>query len=161
MDAAVSGSACFVGYEGVVRDEWIDANGHMNIQWYDRVFDAAEEKLLASVGLHLDYIAREHHGMFRVEKSVRYERELLLGDEIRIECRIVAFDGKFLAHQHVLTCISRGFRAARAEYAAVHVSLATRKGVIIPNPDVLAAVVAMARAHGAKLAERVGGPVAA
>lgn len=144
----------FVGYEGVVGDGWIDANDHMNVSWYDRVFDAAESQLFEAFGIDEAYIARTRHGMFRVEKTIRYERELLAGDRIRVTGRIAAFDGRGVRHTHELVNVATGRRAATATYASLHVDLSRRKVAAVADPDVLAALRALASAHGANDAFR-------
>lgn len=140
----------FVGYEGVVGDDWIDSNDHMNVAWYDRVFDAAESRLFEAFGIDEAYIARTRHGMFRVEKTIRYERELLAGDRIRVTGRIAAFDGRGVRNVHELVNVGTGARAATAAYASLHVDLARRKVAAVSDPRVLAALRALAVAHGAK-----------
>lgn len=144
----------FVGYEGVVGDGWIDANDHMNVSWYDRVFDAAESQLFEAFGIDEAYIARTRHGMFRIEKAIRYERELLRGDRIRVAGRIAAFDGRGVRHTHELVNVATGRRAATATYASLHVDLSRRKVAAVADPDVLAALRALAAAHGAEDAFR-------
>ena len=143
-------SGFFVGFEGIVGEDWIDSNGHMNVTWYDRVFDAAESRLFEAFGVDEAYIARTQHGMFRVEKAIRYERELLVGDRIRVTGRISAFDGRGVRHTHDLVNLATGKRAATATYASLHVDLARRKVAAVSDPDVLAALRALARAHGAE-----------
>lgn len=142
-------SEAFVGFEGVVGDDWIDANGHMNVAWYDKVFDQAESRLFTAFGIDEAYIARVRHGMFRIEKTIRYERELLLGDRVRVLGRIVAFDGKGIRHTHDLVNLGTGRRAATATYASLHVDLSRRKVAPVSDPVVLDALKALAAAHGA------------
>lgn len=143
-------SDAFVGYEGVVGDDWIDFNGHMNVNWYDRVFDAAESALFEAFGIDEAYVARTRHGMFRIEKAIRYERELLLGDRVRVAGRISAFDGRGVRHVHELVNVGTGVRAATATYASLHVDLSRRKVASVSDPEVLAALRALAGAHGAE-----------
>ncbi len=142
-------NAVFVGFEGVVGDDWIDFNGHMNVDWYDHVFDAAESQLFQSLGVDEAYVERTRHGMFRIEKAIRYERELLLGDRIRVTGRISAFDGRGVRHLHELVNVGTGVRAATATYASLHVDLSRRKVASVSDPEVLVALRALAEAHGA------------
>lgn len=142
-------SGSFVGFEGIVGDDWIDSNGHMNVAWYDRVFDAAESRLFEAFGIDEVYIARTRHGMFRIEKTLRYERELLVGDRIRVTGRIAAFDGRGVRHAHDLVNVVTGKRAAVATYTSLHVDLSRRKVAEITDPAVRAALRALASAHGA------------
>lgn len=146
-------TAAFCGFEGAVGEGWIDSNGHMNVGWYDHVFDTAESRLFDAFGVNEAYILRNRQGMFRVEKSIRYERELLLGDRIRIECRVAAFNGKALRHVHQLLNVSRGGCAACAEYVSLHVDLRSRKVAQISDPAVADALAGLARRHGASVSK--------
>ncbi|MGO4833683.1 thioesterase family protein, partial [Rhizobiaceae sp. 2RAB30] len=103
-------------------------------------------------GVNEAYILRNRQGMFRVEKSIRYERELLLDDRIRVEYRVAAFNGKALCHVHQLLNVSRGGCAARAGYVSLHVDLRSRKVAQISDPAVADALAGLARRHGASAA---------
>jgi acyl-CoA thioester hydrolase len=135
LDAANAGS--FTGFEGVVRPDWIDANRHMNVAWYDHVFDIAESALFAAFAIDEDYIRTSGCGMFRLEKRIRYERELVEGDRVRVEGRIVSTDHRLVRHYHELLNLTSGTRAASAEYTSIHVDLSTRKSARIADPEIL------------------------
>ncbi|MBO6902140.1 MAG: thioesterase family protein [Rhizobiaceae bacterium] len=137
----------FAGFRGTVLPDWIDANRHMNVAWYDHVFDKAESALFAAFGVDEDYIARTNHGMFRLEKHIRYEKELVEGDELRIDSRIDTTDGRLLKHFHELWSVSRNMRAATARYVSIHVDLSERKAVRVTDPLVVAPLREMASAH--------------
>ncbi len=127
----------FVGFEGEVAADWIDVNGHMNVGWYDHVFDIAEAALFAAFGVDEDYVRRAAHGMFRLEKLIRYERELVLGDALRIEGRILSNDGRLVKHFHELLNLTKGVRAASASFVSIHVDLSRRKTAAVSDPAVL------------------------
>jgi acyl-CoA thioester hydrolase len=140
-------SAPFVGFEGSVLPGWIDANRHMNVSWYDHVFDMAESSLFSAFGVDEGYIARTNHGMFRLEKHLRYEKELVEGDRLRVDSRIVSSDGRLLRHFHELWSDSRGVRAATAGYVSIHVDLNARKPARITDPSVIAPLRKLASEH--------------
>jgi acyl-CoA thioester hydrolase len=137
----------FTGFEGQVLKDWIDANRHMNVAWYDHVFDMAESALFSVFGVDEDYIARSCHGMFRLEKRIRYEKELVEGDRLRVDSRIVSSDGRLLKHFHELWNESRGMRAATAYYVSIHVDLTKRKPAQISDPDVIEPLRRLAGEH--------------
>lgn len=137
----------FRGFQGAVQSDWIDSNGHMNVGWYDHVFDVAESRLFEAFGVDEGYIARTRHGMFRVEKRIRYEKELLLGDALRIDSRILSSSGRVLRHAHELCNLTRGGRAAIAEYVSLHVDLSLRKSVPISDAAVTEPLRRLAEAH--------------
>lgn len=137
----------FAGYEGEVEPGWIDINGHMNVVWYDKVFDIAETRLFAAFGIEDAYTRRTGRGTFRVEKRIRYERELLEGDRLRVESRIASPDGRVLRSTHELVNVTRGGRAGLAEFVSLHVDLSLRKASRIADTRVLSLLNAMAAAH--------------
>ena len=137
----------FIGFEGRVEPAWIDVQRHMNVAWYDHVFDAAESALYSAFGMDEAYIARARYGMFRLEKRIRYEREAVEGDLLRVETRIAAFDGRLLRQMHVLFNLTRGVRAGTAEYVSIHVDLSKRKAARMTDPAVLAPLRELAARH--------------
>jgi acyl-CoA thioester hydrolase len=127
----------FIGFEGRVERDWIDVNRHMNVAWYDHVFDTAESALFYAFGMGEAYISRHQHGMFRLEKRIRYEREAVEADLLRVESRITAFDQRVLRHTHVLINVTKGVRAGTAEYVSIHVDLSKRKSTRVTEPLLL------------------------
>lgn len=152
VDAGTDRALYHIGYEGIVRAEWIDVNEHMNVRWYDHVFDNAEHDLVDNIGLTEAYIAANGFTVYRVEKHVRYERELLLGEQILVSSRIVYTDGRVLKHRHELFNLTRNIRAACADYTSLHVDLSKRKSARISDPVILDSLHRLANAHGAEVA---------
>ena len=77
-----------------------------------------------------------------------YERELLLGDRVRVSTQILEMDGKRLHLAHEMFMLEGGSRAATQELLYLHVKLSTRR--VTPFPEavrerVAAAVTAHAR----------------
>jgi acyl-CoA thioester hydrolase len=139
--------APFVGFEGAVEDGWIDVNGHMNVAWYDRIFDTGESRMFDAFGFNEAYTQRTGFGTFRVEKRIRYERELLAGDRIRVESRIACDDDRILRGTHELINLTRGGRAGVAECVSLHVDLSIRKAARVEDESVLSRLRAMVVAH--------------
>src|SRR5690606_23021226 len=111
-DTKETAPAFHVGFEGVVKPEWIDINEHMNVRWYDHVFDNAEHDLIEAIGISDPYIAASGFTIYRLEKRIRYERELLLGEQLLVKSRITFTDERILKHRHELLNLSRNIRAA-------------------------------------------------
>jgi acyl-CoA thioester hydrolase len=149
VSAANVAGGPFVGFEGAVQPAWLDANDHMNVAWYDHVFDIAESALFAAFAIDDGYIRANGRTMFRLEKRVRYERELRGGDRLRVEGRIVGTDERLVKHFHELLNLTTGVRAATAEYVSIHVDLAKRKSARITDPIVLTPLRALAARHAA------------
>jgi acyl-CoA thioester hydrolase len=135
-------------FTGEVLPEWIDWNGHMNLAYYIVLFDRATDLLFDALGLGLDYRRTTNQGTFVVETHNRYERELLVGEGVRIATQILASDDKRLHLGHEMFRIADGERAATQELMFLHIDLTARR--VSPFPaDLRARVAAAAAAHAA------------
>jgi acyl-CoA thioester hydrolase len=114
--------APFERYQGEVLREWIDANDHMNLAYYTVLFDYATDALFDAIGIGRQYKDATGNGTFVVETHNLYERELLLGDRVRVSTQIVAMDGKRLHLAHEMFMLANGQRAATQELMYLHVS---------------------------------------
>jgi acyl-CoA thioester hydrolase len=142
-------SAPFEQYEGEVLPEWIDANNHMNLAYYIVLFDYATDALFDAIDIGRRYKDRTNNGTFAVEMHNLYERELLLGDRVRVSTQILAADGKRLHLAHEMFMVANGRRAAMQELMYLHVDLSTRR--VVPFPDDVRKRVAKAAASHSRL----------
>lgn len=130
--------------EGVVRPEWIDVNGHMNVAYYVLAFDLAVDALFARLGLTDDYIRAGHGTTFAVENHVSWRRELTEGQRYRVTSVVLAYDEKRVHQFQRMYHAEEGWLAATAEWMNLHVDLRTRRVGPWP-PAVLAALERHAR----------------
>jgi acyl-CoA thioester hydrolase len=126
-------AAPFEQYEGEVLPEWIDANNHMNLAYYIVLFDYATDALFDAIDIGRRYKDRTNNGTFAVETHNLYERELLLGDCIRVSTQILGSDGKRLHLAHEMFMRGNGQRVAMQELMYLHVDLSSRR--VVPFPD--------------------------
>ncbi|MDO8360725.1 MAG: thioesterase family protein [Devosia sp.] len=131
-----------------VLPDWIDSNEHMNVSRYDQLFDAAESAFYASCGIDR-LLQAQRRGLFRLEKHLRYQREMRLGASIAITTQLIWTDLKRVHVFHQMWNADEGHRAATMECMAIHVNLDTRKPVTFDVPLVRGRIEAMARAHAA------------
>jgi len=138
----------FDRYEGEVLPEWIDINGHMNLAYYTVLFDYATDQLFDLLDLALAYRRRTDLGTFVTETHNRYERELLVGEKVRVTIQILFADDKRLHLAHEMFRLDDGERAATQELLFLHVDLKQRRVTPFP-PELKARVDAAAAAHAA------------
>ena len=69
--------APFVSSVMRVEPGWIDYNGHLNMAYYNVLFDRAVDEVYELIGCGLAYVERTRHSTFTAEVHVRYLRELL------------------------------------------------------------------------------------
>jgi acyl-CoA thioester hydrolase len=110
-----------------VQADWIDLNGHMNVAYYLRAFDRAFDEVYEAVGLTAEHFERDRGTTFAAEHHIVYQRELLLGDPLRIATQLLAFDTK---RMHWIQCMyhrDRGYLAATCEWMVLYVNIDERR----------------------------------
>lgn len=137
----------YVSFRGKVEPHWLDTNRHMNVSWYDRVFDCAEGDLFDAFGIRDAYIRRTSYSLFRLEKNIRYERELMVGGQLEVRSLVLWTDLKRIHHFHELWNVDQGYRAATAEGLSIHVDLRLRKSTKIVDIEVIAPLIQFAVGH--------------
>ncbi|MGB0575531.1 MAG: thioesterase family protein [Alphaproteobacteria bacterium] len=126
--------------------EWTDYNRHMNVAYYTLVFDHAVDAFFGYVGLGRDYREATTGSTFAVEHHINYNREVVEGDEVCCETRLVGFDEKRLHHYHEMYHVADGYLAATCEFLSLHVDLSTRR--VAPMPaEKLEALSSLLNAH--------------
>jgi acyl-CoA thioester hydrolase len=115
-----------------VKPEYIDANGHMNVGYYNVIFDQALDELLKPLGLDWSYMQRTNFSTFALETHVCYLREVVEGDSLRFTFQLLGVDAKrvhcFLEMHHAET----GYLAATSEQMLMNIDMATRKSAPFP-----------------------------
>lgn len=125
-------AAPFVSRPGLVRPEWIDHNGHLNLAYYIVLFDEATDALWSAIGLGDTYRTATGCGTFAVETHTLYNAELLLGDATTAHSLVLGVDAKRLHIAHELVRDRDGAVAARQELMYLTVDLALRRSVPWP-----------------------------
>ena len=121
-------------YQGVVPPEWIDYNGHMNIAYYVLAFDHATDALVDYLGMGEDYRKQTQCSTFVLETHVNFQRELVVGDPMRITTQLLGFDSKRIHYFHRLYHAEKNLLAATTELIAIHVELVQRRSTAMPIP---------------------------
>ncbi len=132
---------------GVVKPEWIDINGHMNVAYYIVAFDLAVDSLWESCGMGQEYIEGGRGSTFAVESHVLYKRELKEAAPYRITAEILAYDEKRVHQFQRMYHAEENFLAATAEWMNLHVDLESRRVSNWPE-SVLQAIGEVTRAQG-------------
>ena len=129
-------AAPFDRYRALVRPEWIDHNGHMNMGFYLVVFDLATDAWFRYLGLGEPHRAAQAVTTFCLEAHVTYHREVRAGDPLRFTTQLLAWDAKRLHYFHEMYHAADGFLAATNELVSLHVSEATRRAAPMA-PEIL------------------------
>lgn len=135
-------------FRSIVRPEWIDHNGHMNMGYYLVVFDLATDEFLSWVGLDGAHRRELQVTTFCLEAHVTYHREVRAGDPLRFTTLLLAHDARRLHYVHEMRHADAGYLAATNELMSLHVSEATRRAAPMA-PAVLERLARIQRAHDA------------
>jgi acyl-CoA thioester hydrolase len=125
--ATTTGDGAWPPYSEVVRPEWVDYNGHMNVAFYVLVFDHATDAALDRLMLGEEYRRQSGCSVFVGEMHVTYRREVLEGDELTVVTRLLAGDDRRLVLFHEMSCSRFAGPLAGNEVLCVYVDLATRR----------------------------------
>jgi len=155
-------SAPFVSSVHAIEDQWIDYNGHLNMAYYNVLFDRAGDEAFAAIGLGADYVKRTNCSFFSLEAHVTYLRELHAGDSVKVETHFLDYDEKRIHYFEQMRHARDGWLAGTSELIVIHVDMNLRKSAPFP-PDVLANIKAMREAHAilpvpSQVGHRIGIP---
>jgi len=139
-------SAPFVSSLMRVEPQWIDYNGHLNMAYYNVLFDRAVDEAYELLGIGIEYLKRYNHSTFTAEAHVRYLRELHEDDPVRVTFQLLDYDSKRIHYFERLLHATENWVSATSENMTLHVDMATKK--VAPFPDsVLRTLAAMKAAH--------------
>src|SRR6201995_6052006 len=79
-----------------IEPQWIDYNGHLNMAYYNVMFDRAIDQLWLKLGIGPTHMKERNGSTFTAECHVRYLREIPLGDPVQIFVGLLADDDKRL-----------------------------------------------------------------
>jgi acyl-CoA thioester hydrolase len=131
MDADTSPQP--IRHREAVQDAWVDYNGHMNVAYYVLVFDHATDVLLDAIGL--DAAGRDALGgsVFVVEAHVTYENEVMAGETIEVQTRVLDLDDKRMHVFHRMVRPSDpAVTVATNELMILYVDMNTRRTAAMP-----------------------------
>lgn len=138
-------SAPFLSSTMDIEESWIDYNGHLNMAYYNVLFDRCADEAFALMGMGPDYAASRRLTVYTAEVHVCYVRELHLGDRVQGTFQLIDHDAKRLRSYQEIRHVD-GWLAATSETLTLHIDMGGPK--VAPFPaDILARVEAMASAH--------------
>ena len=143
-----------------VLEEWIDYNGHLNMAYYNVLFDQAVDDAFHLLGMGKDYVKSRNASFFTAEVHVCYVRELEAGMPVVASLQLLDFDEKRAHFYQELRHADEGWLSATSEQMSLHVDMTARK--VSPWPDdILENLKSLANAHaGLARPERAGRSIA-
>lgn len=120
-------------YQGTVYTWQCDFMDHMNVMHYVGMFDQATWNLFGHFGITAKYLRDNHRGMVALEQHIRYQKELLAGDNIKIESEFLWIKGKVAHFRHYMMKAETKEVAAITELTGLHMDIKARKGLEMPE----------------------------
>jgi acyl-CoA thioester hydrolase len=129
-----------------VEPQWIDYNGHLNMAYYNVLFDRGIDEMWLELGIGPQYMKERNCSTFTAEAHVRYLREIHLGDPVQVAVAILEADEKRIHTFEELRHATEGWISATSENITLHVDMGIRKTAPFP-PDIAARIRAVQQAH--------------
>jgi acyl-CoA thioester hydrolase len=131
-----------------IEPQWIDYNGHLNMAYYNVMFDRAIDEFWLELGIGPTYMKTRGGSTFTAECHVRYLREIHLGDPVQVSVLLLGADEKRLHTFEELRHAGEGWLSATSENISVHIDIGLRKTAPFP-PDIMTRLAAVAKLHAA------------
>ena len=131
-----------------IEPQWIDYNGHLNMAYYNVMFDRAIDELWLELGMGPAYKKERHGSTFTAECHVRYLREIHLGDPVQISVWLLEADDKRLHTFEELRHATEGWLSATSENMSLHMDMALRKVASFPA-DIRERIASVVKDHSA------------
>ena len=138
--------APLVGPIQKVIEDWIDYNDHLNMAFYNVIFDRAVDHFYDLLGVGSIYARSGAGSCFTLEVHVHYLNGVSLNDELELHLQLRNYDKERLHFFQQMYHKTQGYLAATSEQLALHVDMATRKSAEFPQ-HVLDALDHMAATH--------------
>jgi acyl-CoA thioester hydrolase len=124
---------------------WLDYNGHLNMAYYNVLFDQGADLIFDLFGCGPGYLAARNMSFFTAEAHVCYVRELKPDAMVRVGSWILDFDSKRIHLFQELRHVD-GWLSATCETMLLHIDMSGPRTAAMPD-DIFANVTAMAEAH--------------
>ena len=118
-----------------VLSHMIDYNGHLNVGYYGVLFEDAAREVLSRINLSRAYQERTGHALFAVESHTIFHREVLPDNALAFYFRLLGLTDRAFDCMYFMVNTTRGMLAATQEILYLHVNLAPRRVVPIPQPQ--------------------------
>src|ERR1700726_3818853 len=139
--------APFVSSVMRVEPAWIDYNDHLNMAYYNVLFDRAVDEVFELLGCGPAYVKERRRSCYTAEAHVRYLRELRAEDPVRVTFQLLDHDSKRMHFFEQLFHAEEGWVSATSENMSLHVDMAAKKTAPFPI-EVTRRLIQMKASHG-------------
>ena len=112
--------------------DWRDRNGHVNVQYYLRLYDLGGYEILQDAELEEDYLNSQDFGLFDLEHHIRFRSEVLVGDIVSGYNRLLGLSEKRFHGMYFIINETQDRLACTVEYLSAGVDFKTRRSAPFP-----------------------------
>lgn len=113
----------------VVKPEWIDYNGHMNMGYYLVAFDhIATDSYFDFLDIGITHLQTNNYSTFTLGSNIDFIHEVVADDALRFTTQLVDYDTKRLHYFHTMYHADEGYIAATNECLTMYIDMGTRRG---------------------------------
>jgi acyl-CoA thioester hydrolase len=116
-----------------IPEAYLDIFGHMNIQYYMKLFNDSIFAMVAEIGMDTTYFLENQRGMYAMEQHIRYLAEVRVGETLTLYSRLFVYSEKRAHFMHFMVSETHSHLAATLEVLAIHVNRETRRSAPIPE----------------------------
>jgi acyl-CoA thioester hydrolase len=116
-----------------IEDGWIDYNGHLNMAYFNVIFDRALDEILLPLGLGPQYVKETGCTYMAAEAHICFLREVFRTDKVRVNLSVLDLDTKRMHLFCEMRHAEEGWLAATSEWMFLHVDTRARKTVPWPE----------------------------
>jgi acyl-CoA thioester hydrolase len=117
----------------VVPRDWEDRNGHVNVQYYLRLYELGGYEILKHGELNEDLLRSHNFGLFDFEHHLFFRAEVHVGDKVSTYNRVLELNHKRMTGIYFIVNDTREQLACCVEYLSAGVDLATRRTAVFPE----------------------------
>ncbi len=128
----MSAAGPFLSSIMVVEPEWTDYNGHLNMAYYNVLFDRCVDEAFITLGLGPDYVRAHNASFFTLETHVSYLGEIRAGDRVRASFHLLDHGGNRAHFVQELRRMDDDLLSAVSEGIVLHVDMAERRASPFP-----------------------------
>ena len=111
-----------------ITKDWVDYNGHMNVAYYNLIFDMHGAEILMTLFNMGEHSAKTtKKSIMWVETHIVYNQEVTDGDQVDINLTYVDHDKKRILYKMEMIQNEKKYLAAAIEILALYVDLEKRK----------------------------------
>jgi acyl-CoA thioester hydrolase len=115
-----------------VPPEWEDRNGHVNVQYYQTLYELGGYRVLEELGFGDDALPTSSFGVFDLEHHLHFRAELRVGDQVSCYNRIIAAHPKRFHGIYFIVNDSADRLACTLEYITAGADLRSRRTAPFP-----------------------------